>query len=149
MTLRSVLAMANACAWIAVVTIREPLPESFFAERDAAQVHGGVHINSGDPLLVVVGRPLWQWSEFHGGERAVVKVLEVMNLLPFGAIVIGDAVLWTGTTVQTWMRSVLAFAGILLLTTCQWWLVGTAVARFRAWRQLRRVELDELEAAQQ
>ena len=116
MTLRSFLAIANACAWIAVVAIREPLPESFF--------------------------------EFHGGERLAVKVLEVVNLLPFGTIVLGNAVMRTGTTVQTWTRSVLAFVGLLLLTTGQGWWVGTAVARFRVWRQQRRVELDELEAVQ-
>lgn len=82
MTLRAVLVIINLCAWGALVALRGPLPESFFVERDTARQHGGFFLSSGDPTLVIAGRPLWQWSQFHGGERVVVKLLEVANVVP-------------------------------------------------------------------
>jgi hypothetical protein len=106
-------------------------------ERDAARQHGGFMLSSGDPMLVIAGRPLWQWSQFHGEERVVVKVLEVANVVPLCIIGLIDVMVWSGTHMQTYTQSVFALGGLLLLTSAQWWIVGTAVARFRVWRQER------------
>jgi hypothetical protein len=137
MTLRAVLMVANLCAWGTLVALRGPLPESFFVERDAARQRGGFHLSSGDPMLVIAGRPLWQWSQFHGGERVVVKLLEVANVVPLCIIALIDLMVWSETHMRTYTQSVFAFGGLLLLTSAQWWIAGTAVARFGAWRQER------------
>ena len=137
MTLRAVLVVTNLCAWGTLVALRGPLPESFFVERDTARQDGGFLLSSSDPMLVIAGRPLRQWSQFHGGERVAVKLLEVANVVPLCTIWLIDGMVGSGTRMHVYTQSVFTFGGLLLLTSAQWWIAGTAVARFRAWRQER------------
>jgi len=137
MPLRALLVVSNLCAWGTLVVLRGPLPDSYFAERDSARQQAGFLFSSGDPALVVAGRPLWWWSEFHGGERLIVKLLEVPNLVPLCVIGLAGAIVASATRVGTHTRSLFTFGALLLLSSGQGWIAGTAVARFRAWRHER------------
>jgi len=67
-----------ACAFF--LALRDP-GISFLAEREHARKEfGRFFIVSGGPYTFVAERPLYSWSEWHGGEETWVKVLEVANL---------------------------------------------------------------------
>jgi hypothetical protein len=133
--LRAVLVAANALAWTALVALREPMPEAYFAERDTARGASGFSTSSSDPFAVLAGRPLWIWS--HGSEPLPVLILAIANALPLFALVVLDAFAWASGWLPTQARSVLALAVLLVLASAQWWLLGTAVMRFLAWRRVR------------
>lgn len=109
------------------------MDDVFLATHDVPRQSGEFHLNSADPPLVLIGRPLWWWSEHHGGEHFTVKVLEVPNLLPLVLVKLTDVFLKVATDSGTYTRSVLLFVELLLLSSAQWWTIGNVIVRFKSW----------------
>jgi len=113
--------------------LREP-GISFLDEREKMRRDWGyMFMVSGDAIMFIANRPLHAWSEWHGGEEAWVKVLEVLNLPALIATTtIGHIPIaiyrfsGRGNFVQdTWIRGVV----FLLFSTLQWFLIGRAADR--------------------
>jgi hypothetical protein len=127
-TLPWVLLVANAAA-CALFLLREPAPQEYLAEVDAARRNGGMYLVSGiDGTLAC--RQIYSWSEWHGGETLGVKVLEVANL---PALVVTGVVAFVGElgvarvlTACTW--SWLLAAVFIAAASLQWWIVGVLIA---------------------
>jgi hypothetical protein len=58
--------------------------------KEQAREQGMFTMSSGEPLLYVAGRPLYQWNTWHGGEQLWVKILETPNIMPLMATVFLD-----------------------------------------------------------
>ncbi|HSF16129.1 MAG TPA: hypothetical protein VLK65_11310 [Vicinamibacteria bacterium] len=125
------LATAHAAACVVFLALREP-GISFLAERERARREWGYFfINSADPYMFIAERPLYNWSEWHGGEETWVKVLEVLNLPSLIlTATIGGAVIAVhrGTSfgdypTDTWIRALFFLAFSLV----QWWTIGRVV----------------------
>jgi hypothetical protein len=129
-----IIVLANLAAWVGLVALRAPLPEAFFATKNEWLGPGRFHYSSADPVLVIAGRPLWSWSQYHGGETSVVMALEAVNVPALVVVVLSDAFLGA-FGVPRYTRSILAFVCLLVMTTIQWHLVARALSAFRAWRQ--------------
>lgn len=94
---------------------------------------GYFFMSSADPIMFIAGRPLYTWSEWHGGEELWVKLIEVPNLpalvvtATIGHIPIaiyrmtgyGDFVH------DTWIRAVV----FLFFSSVQWWWFGRVIER--------------------
>ncbi len=129
--------VANLVAWVSLVGLRDPLPDSFFAERDEWLGPGAFYHSSVAPELVIAGRPLWSWNEYHGGEILAVKALEVLNLPSLIVVALCDLLVGDAFGVPTYLRSVFTFLGLLVVTTLQWLLVAKAIIAFHVWRHSR------------
>lgn len=118
--------------------LTRPPATSLIEERQRAREAGGFVVSSGDPYMLIAERPLKQWNEWHGGESAWVKVAEILNA---PALVVtkrfGDE--WLNRRearglgshrADSWRRAYL----FLFLSSAQWLLVGTLVARL-IWRR--------------
>jgi hypothetical protein len=135
MTARAVFVLANAIAWAVLIGLRAPLPASYFDDHDAARRAGGLfYLNSADPPLVVAGRPLHAWSVYHGGEAIMVKALEVANLIPLLGTMIASTTVVASLQIPMMEQSYVTCGILLMLTTIQWWTIGSVVASFRRWR---------------
>jgi hypothetical protein len=120
-----------ACASFFV--LRQP-GIKFLAERERARREAGrFFIVSGGPYTFIAERPLYDWSEWHGGEETWVKFLEVANLpsivltATVGGIVIA-AYRFTGYgdfSSDTWFRAYI----FLFFSVAQWWLVGRGLEK--------------------
>jgi hypothetical protein len=130
---RWLLSGANLTAWLLLVLFREPLPAEYFQARDQAAARGGFLITSADPIVVIGGRPLRTWSEWHGGEASLVKLLEVVNILAVTITVFAGFLLGL-TGLPTYRRSFVTLAILLIYSSIQWWFVGWGIDRFRAGR---------------
>jgi hypothetical protein len=135
MKLGAVIIIANLAAWVGLVTVRAPLPNSFFAAKDKWLEPGEFHHRSSDPVLVIAGRPLWSWSQYHGGEVTAVKALEAVNLPALVAVVLWDLFVHGALGIPTYTRSLLTFVCLVVATTIQWHLVVRAITAFLTWRQ--------------
>jgi hypothetical protein len=124
-TVRGALVLANLVAWFCVVGLREPMPARYFDDQDTP----GIQLNSAAPIVVVAGRPLRSWNRFHGGETLGVKVVEVVNLVPFIAALIVDGQASVFLPTRSLVRSHIVFGVLLVLTSLQWSLVGSVVAK--------------------
>lgn len=123
------LLVANYIAFAAFVAVR-PSDAAQLREKDAAWTPGSLSISSADPYTYLAARPLYNWSEWHAGEHAAVKVLEVANLpaLMAAAAVTPVAGTLTGASVyhgRSWVRAIL----FLLFATLQWLAVAKGVRR--------------------
>ena len=132
------LIAANLGAWALLLIVRAPLPAEYFAERDPRLNAGRVHWRSTDPPLVIAGRPLFDWSEHHGGEHALVKVLEALNLIPLAATALIGALLLVAVPLSLEAHSDVLAVVLAALVTAQWWLAGSAARSFRAFQAARR-----------
>ena len=126
---RSTLPIANLIACLLFVALREPPPDPYLAEMDAARQTGGILID--DSIWGMLAcRTLSNWGPIHGGESLGVAVLEVLNLPSllltafagifvdvFGASRITSACAWS------WM-----LAGVFIfLASAQWWFIGRSI----------------------
>jgi hypothetical protein len=110
-----------------------PEATSLMEERERAQRSGMVSLSSGDPYMLIAGRPLRQWNEWHGGESVWVKIYAVLNgPAVIAAKRLGDR--WdaehafSGTPTYrhaSWLRAYI-FAGV---SSVQWLLIGVVIAR--------------------
>lgn len=125
------LTSAHLAACVAFLALREP-GISFLAERERARREWGYFFaNSADPYVFIAERPLYNWSEWHGGEETWVKVLEVINLPSLVlTATIGGVVLaiyrvtgFGDYPTDTWIRA-LFFLGFSLV---QWWTIGCVI----------------------
>jgi hypothetical protein len=130
---RVLLVVANLFGWLLFVALRDPMPPTYFAEQDEWHRSGTFQLNSGYPALVLAGRPLWNWSPFHGGEAWPVKALELANLPGLIAAFFAYAVFFM-LRCSAFTSSMLAYAVLLILSTAQWWLCGLGLERFRSLR---------------
>ena len=109
-----------------------PSESQVLRTRDAAWNRGEFWISSADPYTYIAGRPLYNWSPWHGGERLGVKILEVINL---PALLLASALtpiigMITGASHYyswSWIRAVL----FLLFATFQWLILGSIISRLR------------------
>jgi hypothetical protein len=89
---------------------------------------------------MVACRLLHPWDEWHGGEAAGVKLLEVVNA-PAVAMTVGTGLAGEigparrlSACAWSWVLAV-AFA-VAVAASAQWWLIGSAADA--AWHRLRR-----------
>jgi hypothetical protein len=121
----------NAVMCALFVLLREPADLS---ATDEVRQSGGMSFTSGI-IGTVACRTLYSWSEFHGGEAAGVKILEVANApalaVTAAAHVIGEFSLARTMSACRWSW---LLAGVFLtLASIQWWLLGVVIDR--AWRR--------------
>jgi hypothetical protein len=124
--------VVNLIACAAFLIVR-PEATSLIEERERAEQNGTLSLSSSDPYMLIAGRPLRQWNEWHGGESAWVKVIEVANgPAVFAAKRFGDR--WSAQHVfdgqpaygrQSWVRAYF----FLIVSSVQWLLIGLALAR--------------------
>jgi hypothetical protein len=124
--------VVNLIACAAFLIVR-PVATSLIEERERAEQSGAFSLSSSDPFMLIAGRPLRQWNEWHGGEAAWVKVIEVANgPAVLVAKLVGD--LWGAEHAfsgqptyrrQSWIRAYI----FLVVSSVQWLLIGLALAR--------------------
>lgn len=125
----------------AVFIIVRPPAKALIEERERAQRMGAFTFSSGDPLMVIAERPLYQWSKWHGGEATWVKVAQVLNgPALIAAKFAGDR--WSHGTAfsgePTYRRESWVRAYVFLITaTLQWLIVGALAAWFVERRRSR------------
>ena len=139
MRLRVILPAANVVVCALFVALRPPVPAAYQAELDDARRQGNMLFDSGS-LGMLACRELHAWSEWHGGERTVVKVLEAVDVVPLIAagvvhLFVRDAGFTQGLSACQWAW-VLALA-FLLCATAQWAAIGQAVDALRSYRAAR------------
>ena len=92
-------------------------------------------MSSGEPVLYLAERPLYNWSEWHGGEAGWVKAVLIANWLPFVATRFFDDSLsvasFRSTSFPLRRQSWLVAWFFLGLSSVQWLLVGWAIGRVR------------------
>jgi len=132
-TISIVLVSLHVVACASFLALRDP-GISFLAEREYARKEFGRFFNvSGGPYTFVAERPLYNWSEWHGGEETWVKILEVANLpsIVLTAIIGGVVITAYGSTgygdvgTDTWLRAFI----YLLFSVAQWWIVGLGLEK--------------------
>lgn len=138
---RWLLPALNLTGCALFVMLRPPVPAEYLAEVDAVRRTGGLVINSSVSGMVAC-RQLYPWDEWHGGEAAGVKLLEVVNA-PAVAVTVGTTVL-AGETGLARRLSACAWSWVLatvfaVTASAQWWLAGIAIdairhQRRRGWR---------------
>lgn len=132
---RAVIVLAPcAVNWLlyAVFLIVRPPATALIEERERAQRMGVFALSSGEPLMLIAERPLYQWNEWHGGEATWVKVAEVLNGPALIAAKLAGDRSPSGTAFsgeptyrrQSWVRAY-AFLGV---ATIQWSIVGALAA---------------------
>jgi hypothetical protein len=120
----------------AFLFLREPgisFPEE---EERMRRDSGYFFVSSAGPIMHIAGRPLYNWSEWHGGEARWVKILEVANLPALIATVtIGHVPIaiyrstGRGTFLHdTWIRALV----FLLFSVAQWVFIGRLLERIGA-----------------
>lgn len=141
-TVSSVLLVANAVA-CSLFLLREPAPQEYLAEVDAARQSGGMLLSSGLHGMIAC-RLLYSWSEWHGGEALGVKVLEAANLpaVALTGIVatLGELGIAREFSACNW--SWLLAAVFVVTASLQWWAIGalSAACMRRAQGRLRSRE---------
>jgi len=138
--------IVNLIACAAFLIIR-PEAKLLIEERERAEQSGTLSLSSGDPYMLIAGRPLRQWNEWHGGEPAWVKVVEVVNSpAVFAAKRFGDR--WASEHTfsgqptyrrQSWVRAYV----FLLVSSAQWLLIGLALARLTKPRRAEKIAAGE------
>jgi hypothetical protein len=123
--------IVNWIVFAVFIAVRPPAT-ALIEERERAQQMGAFTFSSGDPLMVIAERPLYQWNKWHGGEAAWVKVAEVLNGPAFvAAKVAGDS--WSSSAAfsgeptyrrESWVRAYV----FLIVATLQWLIVGAVAA---------------------
>jgi hypothetical protein len=99
-------------------------------------------VNTVDGTLAC--RHLYSWSEWHGGERLAVKVLEVVNApaLAITAVVAIAGELGVARLFSACSWSWLLGGMFMIAASIQWWLAGIvieiATRRFRTRNSVRR-----------
>lgn len=119
-----------------------PEATALIEERESEQRAGTLTLSSDDPYMLIAGRPLWQWNEWHGGESTWVKAVEVLD----GPAVItarhfGDC--WAASRAfngkptyrrESWIRAYV----FIIVSSAQWLLIGALIAHLkRVSRKLR------------
>ena len=134
MRLRRVLPIANVLACVLFVVLREPAPAAYLAEVDEARSSGGAFLTSAITGTLAC-RNLYPWSEWHGGEALGVKILEITNLPALIATAIAHLlgeVFGIARLMSACQWSWILAVGFVLVSSAQWWLVGTALDRLIA-----------------
>lgn len=124
--------IVNWIMFAVFITVRPPAT-ALIEERERAEQIGAFTFSSGDPLMVIAERPLYQWNEWHGGEATWVKVAEVLNGPAFiAAKVTGNressSAAFSGEPTYrraSWVRAYV----FLIVATLQWLIVGAVAAR--------------------
>jgi hypothetical protein len=144
-----VLAGLNLAGCILFVLLRDPAPPAFLAEVDAARqackstaaAHGwcvGIYSVSGIDGTIAC-RLLHSWSEWHGGERLGVKILEAVNVPALVATVVvhleGEIFGVSRRLTACGWSWVLAVV-FVVVSTAQWLVVGWFIDG--AWARVRR-----------
>ena len=128
--------LVNWLAFAAFI-VHRPSAESELRRKDARRADGYFELSSADPYAYIAARPLYNWSEWHGGERTWVKVIEVANLpalLVAGWVVkTADLTRDVGYLQKSWARAWV----FLVASTAQWFILGLWFARWL--RKHRRV----------
>lgn len=132
-----VLAAANLAGCVLFVVLRQPAPAGYLADVDAARQAGGVFSVSGIDGTIAC-RLVHSWSEWHGGERLGVKILEAANLpalFAMGVAHLAAEIFGIARRLSACGWSwVLAFL-FLALSSLQWLFLG-GLADY-AWARLR------------
>jgi hypothetical protein len=124
--------VVNLIACAAFLMVR-PEATSLIEERERAEQMGAFSLSSSDPYMLIAGRPLRQWNEWHGGEAVWVKVIEVANgpavlVAKFSGDLWGAEHSFSGQPTyrrKSWMRAYV----FLIVSSVQWLLIGLALAR--------------------
>jgi hypothetical protein len=125
---RWLLLASNAVACVFFVVVREPPAPEYLAEWESAHRTGGIFLNSAVDGMVAC-RPLYSWSDWHGGEALWVKSLEVANMPAlalagvFGAA--GELGVARMFPICTW--SWILGGVFLVAASVQWWLAGVVI----------------------
>ena len=148
---RPIVALAplvlNALAYTMFMLTRPPAT-ALIEERERAERAGGMAMSSADPYMLIAERPLKQWNEWHGGEDAWVKLLEVLNgPAVMVAKMVGDR--WARDHAlsgmptarrESWIRAY-AFATVACL---QWLLIGLLTDLWMNRRRVMRGDADHV-----
>lgn len=111
---------------------RQPEPKgTWFNQLDAVRAQGSGHFltSSAAPMIYLAERPLSGWSEWHGGERTWVKVVEVLNFIPLAAAWFVDLVVSIGGVLPVRPRSWVVAGWFFALSCGQWFGLGVALRR--------------------
>ena len=73
------IAFVANCVGFAAFLVLRPSQAALLHGHDIEWRSGSFSFSSGGPLGYVAARPLYQWNEWHGGERRWVKGLEIVN----------------------------------------------------------------------
>jgi hypothetical protein len=131
------LLLANYLAFALFLALRPSAAEYLRAKDEAAQ-RGEFTLSDADPDTFIAGRPLYNWNEWHGGERLGVKVLEVVNLPALAAANRFTEARSADAGASSYYRdSNVRGRLFLLFATVQWLAVGGLISRWRAMRRRR------------
>ncbi len=115
-----------------IFLLARPEATALIEEREREQRAGMLTLSSADPYMLIAGRPLFQWNEWHGGESTWVKAVEVID----GPAVItakhfGDR--WAASRAfngkrtyrrESWIRAYV----FIIASSVQWLLIGALLA---------------------
>ncbi|MDQ2869276.1 MAG: hypothetical protein M3S32_00940 [Acidobacteriota bacterium] len=124
-----ILVALNLAAWI-VFGVSRPADHAFLAEKEAVRLQGAIDANSADPVTTLAGRPVRNFSVFHGGESFWVKTLVVANapaliLASIVTTLVAPEKPSSSFTVQE--ASNLRGAIFLAMSALQWFFIGLSV----------------------
>jgi hypothetical protein len=124
MRITAALILVNYIAFASFIALR-PSRAAHLHEKDAALARGELSMSTADPFTYIAARPLYNWSEWHGGERLAVKLLEVANLpaLLMAGFLTPAVSAATGTNSFYWSSQVRALL-FFVFATAQWIVVG-------------------------
>ena len=97
--------------WLVFATFlaQRPSAESELRRKDALMAAGHFEFSTADPWSYIAARPLYNWSEWHGGERTWVKLTEVANLPALfaagWAVSFADRTTDLGYLQESWVRA--------------------------------------------
>lgn len=123
------LLLANYVAFGAFIALR-PSEAARLHEKDREYRRGYLSMSSADPYTYIAARPLYNWSEWHGGERVAVKLLVTANLpalFAAGAVTPVVGVTLRVSVYYGW--SYVRGALFLLFATIQWLVIGGMIHR--------------------
>ena len=130
---RSFVVAVLALHWISCIlflALRAPDPPGGALDQlEATRNTGELVFSSAAPWGYVAERPLYSWSEWHGGESVGVKALVIANLVPTllttAILDSPDQASTTPIRLQTWIAALVYLA----LSTMQWWGIGVILEK--------------------
>jgi hypothetical protein len=131
---RASFALVPVLAWAAFLVLRPPNP-FFLSQQQEARATGGFFIMSGMPYTHLAERPLYTWSNWHGGEHIAVKALELATLpgLIAGCVLCFPISLLLSPHISVQSESWVRFGFVVLFSTLQWAALGPVFQR--AWQR--------------
>ena len=131
MKLGTVLVLINYAFFAAFLTFR-PSEEAILHSKDVRWAAGHFEWNSAAPWTYIAARPLYNWTEWHGGELTWIKAVEVLNLPALFTGALAVRVARQSTQIgyyyeSSWVR---AWA-FLAAATAQWLAIGSILTLWR------------------